>query len=59
MKKVLLKDFQKAKQVIHDYYNQDFKKLNGIIRPCICCKNKIKPIEPELIRFPQSGMYNV
>ena len=57
-KKINLEEFEKAKQLIADYYNQDFKEIHGNDRPCICCDKKIKPIHPEIIRFPQSGMYS-
>lgn len=54
---VSLAEFQKAKQTIRDYYNQDFEKINGQDRPCICCDKKIKPIHAEHTQFPQKGMY--
>jgi len=58
MKKIKLHEFVMAQKTIINYYSQDFKKINGIHRPCICCNVKIKPIHPEMIRFPQSGMYH-
>src|SRR3990167_3164854 len=50
-------DFQNAAKLIRDYYNQDFSKLHGHDRPCICCEKKFKSIHPDTTRFPQQGMY--
>lgn len=58
MEKIKLEDFEKAKQIIFDYYNQDFEEIHGKNRPCICCNKEIKPIHPNHIRFPESGMYD-
>ncbi|MEK6829036.1 MAG: hypothetical protein AABY15_02835 [Nanoarchaeota archaeon] len=55
---ISLSEFEKAKQTIINYYGQDFAKIHGSDRPCICCDKKIKPIHAETTRFPQSGMYH-
>lgn len=58
LKEISLSDFQAAQQTIIDYYGQDFTKIHGDNRPCICCDAKIKTLHPETTRFPQSGMYD-
>lgn len=58
MEEISLEDFEKAKQTIAQYQNQDFKKIYGDGFSCICCDKKITAIHPEHMQFPQGGMYN-
>ncbi len=58
MERIKLEEFQKAEKIMVDYYAQDFKEINGHDRPCIRCDARIKPLHPEMIRFPQQGMYS-
>lgn len=57
-KKITPEEAEKAKQTIIAYENQEFKKAYPDGFPCICCDTKIKPIDPEYIRRPESGMYH-
>lgn len=54
---ITLEQFQEALNTLTKYCNQDFKKVHGNDRPCICCNNSISPIDTIPTRFPQSGMY--
>lgn len=57
-KKITPEELEKAKQTIIAYENQEFKEAYPDGFPCICCDTKIKPIDPEYIRRPESGMYH-